>query len=114
MGVLSLIPPKVIMIHDVRSCYMCKIKEVGDYEIREAYEKLCNEVILKEEFKIVERKELSHALELKKNFKIEWIKIVLRRIHDMKFWLQNGPMEIMKKMIHKVIGYPNLDKKKTM
>lgn len=50
MGVLSLIPPKLIMIHDVRSCYMCKIGEARDYEIREAYEKLCNEGILKEKF----------------------------------------------------------------
>lgn len=32
----------------------------------------------------------------------------------MKYWLQNGLVEIMKKMIHKVIGYPTLDKKKTM
>lgn len=37
MGMLSSIPPKVIMIHDVGRCYMCKIEEVGDYEIREAY-----------------------------------------------------------------------------
>ena len=29
--VLSLIPPKVIMTHDVWRCYMCKIGEVGDY-----------------------------------------------------------------------------------
>ena len=47
MGVLSSIPPKFIMIHDVRSCYMWKIGEVGDFEIREAYEKLRNEGILK-------------------------------------------------------------------
>ena len=59
MGVLSLIPPKVIMIHDVRSCYICKIGEVGDYEIREGYEKLCNEGTLKEKFQIVERKGLT-------------------------------------------------------
>lgn len=32
----------------------------------------------------------------------------------MKFWLQNGPIEIMKKMIHKVTGYPTQDKNKTM
>ena len=43
MVVLSLIPSKVIMIHDVWSCYMCKNGEVGDYKIQEAYEKLCDE-----------------------------------------------------------------------
>jgi len=42
MGMLSTIPPKVIMIHDVIKCYMCKIRQVGDCEIRELYEKLCN------------------------------------------------------------------------
>ena len=41
MGLLSSIPPKFIMIHDERSCYMCKRGEVGDHEIREACEKLC-------------------------------------------------------------------------
>ena len=32
----------------------------------------------------------------------------------MKLWLHNGPIEITKRMVHKVIGYPTLDKKKTM
>lgn len=30
-GVLSSILPRVVMIHDVRSCYMYKIREVGDF-----------------------------------------------------------------------------------
>ena len=47
MGMLSLITPKVIIIHDVRSFYMYETREVGDYEIKEAYEKLCNEGTLK-------------------------------------------------------------------
>ena len=85
MGELSSIPPKVIMIHDVRSCYMCKVKEVGDYEIREAYEKLCDEGTLKDQFKTIERKGLTQALEFLRNFRIEWIKVILSRIHDMKF-----------------------------
>lgn len=59
MGVLSSILPKVIMTHDVISFYMCKVGEVRDYEIREAYEKLCDEGTLKDEFKIVERKGLT-------------------------------------------------------
>ena len=53
MGALSLIPPKDIMIHDVKSCYMCTIGKVGDYRIREFYEKLYNEGILKDEFQII-------------------------------------------------------------
>ena len=61
MGALYLIPPKVIMIHDVLGCNMYKIGEVGDYENWEAYEKLCDKGALKEEFKIVEKKGLTRA-----------------------------------------------------
>lgn len=102
MGELSLIPNKVIMIHDVQSCYMCEIGKFGDYEICVAYEKLCNECKLKDEFKIVERKGLTCVLDFTWNFKIEWTKVILRRIHDMKLWLENGPIEILKKVIHNV------------
>lgn len=44
-----------LFTNSVISYYMCKIGEVRDYEIKEAYEKLCNEGILKDEFKVVER-----------------------------------------------------------
>lgn len=54
------------------------------------------------------------SLEFPRNFKIEWIEIVLSRIYDMKFWLSNGLVEITKKMIHKITSYPTLEKKKTM
>ena len=33
---LSSIPLKVLMIHDIRSLYICKFGEIGDYEIRES------------------------------------------------------------------------------
>ena len=29
-GALSMIPPKVIMIQDVRKCYNCKVGGIGD------------------------------------------------------------------------------------
>ena len=38
---LSIIPPKVVMVQDVRRCYNCKIGAIGDMEIREAYDRLC-------------------------------------------------------------------------
>ena len=55
---LSMMPPKVLMIQDVRCCYTGKIGEVGDMEIRDAYKKLCDNGVLREEYKIVERKGL--------------------------------------------------------
>ena len=45
---------------------------------------------------------------------MEWIKIVLSRIHKNKIWLENGPIRISKRIIHRVIGYSTLDKLKTL
>ena len=114
MGVLSLILPKVIMIHDVRSCYMCIIGEVRDYKIREACKKSCNEETFNNEFQTIERKGLTRVLEFLWNFIIKWIKVILSKVHDMKYWLKNELVEITKKMIHKGTCYPTLDKKKPM
>lgn len=54
-GSLSIIPPKVVMVQDVRKCYNCKVGVVSDMEIQQAYDKLCENGVLKEEFQIVER-----------------------------------------------------------
>ena len=61
-GALSMIPPKVIMVQDVRKCYHYKVGGIGDMEIRKAYDKLCENCVLKKEFKIIERKGFTHAL----------------------------------------------------
>jgi len=102
------------MVQDVRICYKCKIGAIGDMEMREAYDRLCENEVLKEEYKIVETKGLTHALEYPTIFKTEWIKIVLSRIHDGSLWLEDGPIKISKRIIHRVIGYPTLDQPKTL
>ena len=79
---LSIIPPKVVMVQDVRKYYNCKVGGIEDMEIREVYNKLCDNRVLKEEYNIVEKKGLAHALEFPTVFKIGWIIIFLRRIHD--------------------------------
>ena len=61
-SVLLTIPSKVIMIQDVRCYYICKVGEIGDLEIREAYQWLCENSILREQNKILERKGLMCAL----------------------------------------------------
>ena len=43
-------------------------------KIREAYGKLCENSVLREEFIIVEKKALTHALDFPNIFKTEWIK----------------------------------------
>ena len=40
-------------------------------EIRQAYEKICENGVLKDEYKIIERKGLTHALEFPTVFKTE-------------------------------------------
>ena len=111
---LSIIPPRVVMVQDVRRCYNCKIGAIGDLEIFNAYDKLCENKILKNEFSIIERKGLTKTLEFPIVFKIEWVHIVLSRIHDGAFWLETGPVKFTKKTIHRVTGIPTLDRPKTL
>jgi hypothetical protein len=113
-GVLSMIPLKVLMVQDVMKCYNGKIGSIGYMEIRQAYDKFFENGVLREEFKNVEKKGLTCSLHFLNVFKIEWIRIVLRRIHDSSLWLDNGPIKITKRIIHRVIGHPTIDQPKTM
>ena len=94
LGVLSMILPKVVMVQDVRKCYNFKVGGIGDMEIRKAYEFFCENGVLKEEFKILERKGLNRALEFPIIFKTKCIKIILCRIHDGCICLEGGPIKI--------------------
>ena len=55
-GVLPMIPPNVLRVKYFIKCYNFKIGSIGDMEIWEAYNRLCENGVLKEEFKIVEKK----------------------------------------------------------
>ena len=83
-------------------------------EIMEAYNKLCDNRVLKEDFNIVERKGLTRTLDFPTIFKMEWIRLVLSRIHESFLWLEGGPVKINKRIIHQVTGYPTLDWPKTL
>ena len=85
-GALSTIPDKVVMVHDVYRCYNCKIGAIGDLEIENAFEKLCNNGKLNDEYSIAEKKGLTKALAFPTVFKIKWIRIVLSRIHVGSYW----------------------------
>ena len=67
-GALSSISPTVLMINKVRNCYMCKIREIGDLEIRETYEKPCDNGALIDKYKNVEKKGLTQALDFSQLF----------------------------------------------
>ena len=114
IGALSIIPPKVMIVQDVRKCYNCKVGAIGDMEIHQAYDKLCENGVLKEEFQIVERKGLTRALVFPIVFKTKWIIIILRRIHNGYLWLEGGPIKITKRIMHRVTSFPTLDWYKTL
>lgn len=78
-------------------------------EIIQAYDRLCVNGVLKDEYKIAERKGLMGALGFPTAFKPEWIRIVLSRIHDGSLWLEDAPIKITKRILHRVIGYPTLN-----
>ena len=113
-GALSIISDKVVMVQDVRRCYSYRIGAIGDLEIYNAFDKLCDNKVLKDKFSIIERKGLTKTLEFPIIFKIEWICIVLSRIHDGAFCLETGPVKFTKKTIHRVTGIPTLDQPKTL
>ena len=59
---LLMIPPKVVMIQDVKKCYNCKVGSIGDLELQEAHDRLCVDGKLKDENQIVECKGLIFQL----------------------------------------------------
>ena len=87
---------------------------IGDLEIPNAFDKLCDNGKLKDEFSIVEKKGLTKALAFPTMFKTEWIRIVLSRIHDGAFWLEIGPVKFTKKIVNRVTSFPTLDRPKTL
>ena len=85
---LSIIPPKVVMVQDIHKFYNCKVGGIGDMKIKKVYNKICVNEVSKEEYNIVEKKGLTCALEFPTIFKMEWIRLVLHRIHDGYLWLE--------------------------
>ena len=76
-GALSVIPEKVFMVQDMWKCYNYKVGAIGDLEIFNTFDKLCDNGKLKDDFSIVEKKGLTKALVFPTVFKIEWIHIVM-------------------------------------
>ena len=75
---------------------------------------MCDDGILKDEFQIVKKKGLTSGLVFPTVFKIEWIHIVLSRIHDGCLWLEVGPIKITKRIVHRVKIFPTLDHPKIL
>lgn len=74
---------------------------------------MCIDGKLKDEFKHLESTRLVHAIHFPQNFKTSWFTFALRKVHDMCMWLDE-PIKITKDFIHMVIGYPIINKVKTI
>lgn len=73
-------------------------------ELRDAYSKLCDNEVLREDNKIVEQKALTCALDFPQMFKTKWIQIFLSYIYENYIWLEDGPIKITKRIINRVLG----------
>ena len=74
MCALSLIPPKALLIHDVRTFYHYLIQYFRKFEMNETYDALCDRDKLKPEHQYLETKGLTHISLMPKNFQIKWIR----------------------------------------
>lgn len=111
LGAHSSIPLKVLLVYDIRSFYHYPIQDLRTYEMNEAYTTMCDNRVLKPKHKHLEMKGLTHLGFMLKNFEVKWIQFFLSWVHDMQIWLEKLG-KITKKMVHKVIGLPMLDRPK--
>ena len=111
-GAQSRIPPKVLLINDIRSHFKCLIQEHGNLEIDNALGEMSVDGTLKPEHKHLETKGLTHISHLPRKFQTKWVRYVLSRVHNGQLWLEQ-PVLITKKMINKINGLPMLNKEKS-
>ena len=76
-GAHSEIPPKVLLIHDVRSFYHYSIQEFGNFELDQAFSVFCENGALEPKHKHLEVNGLTHILYMPRNIQVKWIKFVL-------------------------------------
>ena len=76
-GAQSRIPPKVLLINDIRTHFKCTFKEIGTLEMDNALAEMSVDGTLKPKFKHLETKGLTHIPHLSQNFQVKWIRYIL-------------------------------------
>ena len=82
------IPPKVLLINDIRTHFKCVVQEIGTLEMDSALGEMCVDGTLKLEHKYLEVKGLTHIPHLPRNFQVKWIRYILSRVHNGQLWLE--------------------------
>ena len=70
-GAQSQIPPKVLLVNDIRTHFKCSVQEIGTLDMNNALAELCTDGTLKPEFKHLEMKGLSHIPHLPRSFQVK-------------------------------------------
>ena len=79
----SQLPPKVLLINDIRPHVKCTVQEIGMLEMGNSLAEMCVDGALKPEHKHLETKGLTHIPHFPRNFQVKWIRYILS-------WFQNG------------------------
>ena len=70
-GAQSQIPPKVLMINEIRTHFKCIVQELGTLEMDNALADMCVDGVLKPKHKHLETKGLAHIPHLLCNFQVK-------------------------------------------
>ena len=76
-GAQSQIPPKVLLVNDIRTHFKCTIQEIGTLDMDSALAELCVDGSLKPEHKHLETKGLTHIAHMPRKFQTKWIRYIL-------------------------------------
>lgn len=90
-GALSFMPSGVLLVKDIRSIY-CKLEELGDKYIQTEFKEFYNHDLFKEEYLHLKKKGLMNAIDFLDQFHANWVRYVLRRVHDQFLWLEAGAL----------------------
>lgn len=100
---LSSIPDKVLHLENVRSYLGCKLETLSDSDFNKEYEKIYNQdMSLRVGFEHLKDNEIiRYSLQYEFDDE-ECTKIILSRIHNGKFWLDDRVIDITTYLIHEV------------
>lgn len=102
---LSSVPDRVLHLENMRGYLGCKLETLSDSDFTSEYQKIYHhDMTLKQGYEHLKDNEIvRYALKYEFDNE-ECTKIILSRIHNGKFWLEDRVIDITADLIHDVIG----------
>lgn len=102
---LSSVPDGVLHIENVKGYLGCKFETLGDADFSDDYRKLYNQdILVKPAYGHLENNEIiKYSMKYEFNDE-ECTKIILSKIHNGKFWMEDRVIDITADLIHDVTG----------